>query len=268
MSRQSIAVVITLFLAVLHVAPAAEAPTPKSVGATNSADYGWLSAASLPQPSTMIDAAMGALPKTFSEKRDWLKRMHKAAWYPNLELRYGIGQGNYRRYQVLENRQRITTGTSSTRESSSQSGQSIGLKNNALGNNDLSLGSERSGDSTRSTTTSREVSDEGPASYVLSEDLRWMDDYGVYLSWDLSRLIFRSEEINVIAAEIDKETFRQDIRSQVIETYYDLKESLLLLDSETYKDSIPTRIRKERLAFLLDTLTGGALSKTATEKPK
>lgn len=260
MLRKPFVIAVSLALSSLTVAHAADAADQKAA-TTNPADFGWLNAATLPQPARMIDAAIDALPRTFSEKQDWLKRMHKAAWYPNLELRYGIGQGNYRRYQVLENRQQVTTGSSSSRSSSSQNSQGTTFSTDTGGG--ISVKNDSGGSSQRSSSRSSSVTDEGPDSFVRSEDLRWMDDYGVYLSWDLSRLVFRQEEISVVAAEIDKEKFRQDIRSQVIQTYYDLKESLLLLESDSFKDSIPTRMRKERLAFLLDTLTGGALSGSA-----
>jgi hypothetical protein len=250
-------------------------------------DYVWLTSDALPQPGVMIDAAMAALPKTLAEKTDWVARMRKAVWIPNIGVKYDIGQTGFRRYQYISNRRVTSTGSQSTRESSSQSGQNT-TQSGELGNvqvygqgtdplstlgeiqNSTKGGAQientGSAGSRDSVSSSSSVQDYGPDSVALNDVDHWVSQYGIVLSWDLSRLIFRQEEVAVVQAEIDKEQFRQNVRQQVIQTYYDLKESILLLQNEAYKDSVPVRIRKERLAYLLDTITGGALSERSGHK--
>lgn len=198
----------------------ADVATTNAVPAAD--DYVWLTPKTLPPPGPMIEAALAALPKTATEKADWLKRMHKAVWMPSLELHYSVGESGFRNFVVVP-------------------GQTVG-------------------------TTLDPATDSGSRSYATSDSTRWVNQYGVYLTWDLSKLLFRQEEISVAQIELNRQALRDNVRDQVAQTYYDLKESVLLLQNDTYKDSLPTRIRKERLAFLLDTLTAGAFSARAGHK--
>ncbi len=258
------------------------------VATTNAApaadDYAWLTPQTLPPPGPMIDAAMAALPRTVTEQNDWLKRMHKAAWMPNLELHYAIGESSFNRYVFQPDRKQITTGQQLSQETSSQNGQNATKSTDATSTsyssgtppkvtqqrNATSSGSQvensSSSGSKSGVTTINSVTDTGPGSYALNDGTRWVNQYGIYLTWDLSRILFRQEELSVVQAELNRQTFKDNVRDQVVQTYYDLKEAVLLLQNETYKDSVPTRIRKERLAFLLDTLTAGSFSARAGHK--
>ena len=237
-------------------------------------DYAWLNLTNLPPATEMLQAAIKALPKSIVEQKDWLARMRKAALMPNLELHYTIGETIVRDYNVVD-RTEVTTGSESSSERSRESGTRLSSGSSSsseTGSDGLTTetrsgsGSEASVESysssgSRSSSSSyRQTTYSGPDSYATGESTKWVDEYGLFLTWDLSRMIFQPEELNVASAEMDRENFRQNVRLQVIQTYYDLKESLLLLQSETYSASIPTRVRKERLAFLMDTLTGSALS--------
>lgn len=238
--------------------------------------YDWLAATNLPAPSKLVEAAMKALPKTVREKQDWLARMRKAAWIPTVELHYTLGEGIYRDYQVV-NRVQHTSGSELQRESgrssdsssSRRSGSSTQVDTDALnapagGNTSTSTEDTRGRSSSTDQRTTRISSESttyaGPESYATGERTRWLDEFGLYVSWDLSRVLFREEEISVVGAELDKASFRQDVKAQVIDNYYSLVETLLLLDSATYRESVPTRVKRERLAYLLDSLTDGALS--------
>ena len=238
--------------------------------------YDWLTATNLPTPSRLVEAAMKALPKSVREKQDWLARMRKAAWVPTVELRYTLGEGIFRDFETVSRVQR-TTGSELQRESGSTRGSSTATRegtssqantdalNAPAGGNTASSAEtvrERSSSSDRSTTriSSESTTYGGPDSYATREEARWVDEFGLYLSWDLSRVLFREEEISVVGAELDKASFRQDVKAQVIDNYYSLVETLLLLDSATYRESVPTRVKRERLAYLLDSLTDGALS--------
>lgn len=246
------------------------AMTLPTLAQTNSAaldPYAWLSATNLPSPQVFVDAALKNLPKSVNQKQDWLKRMHKAAWYPSLELQYSIGEAIYRPYTTVD-REIVTKGTDSSSERSSGSGKASSLSVDNGVNASGSAKLDQSSSSGRKTTSGSfsQTESYGPDSYATSERTQMVSDYGVFLTWDLSRLIFQRDEIAVVSAELDKEKFRQDIRMQVIQTYYELKESLLLLQNEAYSNSLPQRIRKERVAYLLDTLSAGALSGSAGQK--
>lgn len=256
---------------------------PRAPAGTN--DYAWLTPGTLPPPGPMIDAAIDALPRSISERNDWLKRMRKAVWIPSIGLRYDIGQTGFREYKYVDNRRTTTTSSESMRESSS-SFDSSGSFSSGGGSQQTSdgLGAPVSADSSSSFesqfsqgsggqsgssyTTGYSQTDEGPTSIALGDRAHWVNQYGIMLSWDLSRLIFREEELAVTQAEINKAEFRQSIRDQVVQTYFDLKEALLLLDTENYKTSVPVRMRKERLAYLLDAMTQGALSTNGAKSGK
>ena len=226
--------------------------------------YAWLAATNLPSPQTIVEAALKNLPKSIGQKQDWLKRMHQAAWYPQLELQYSLGEAVYRPYTTVD-RSIVTTGSEKSSERTTGDSQTTGISSDAGGPgvkvDDQSSSSRRSG-----STSFTQTEQYGPDSYAKSERTRWVNDYGLMLTWDLSRLVFQRDEISVIAAEIDREKFKQDVQAQVIQSYYELKESLLLLQNEAYSNSVPQRIRKERVAFLLDTLSAGALSGSAGQK--
>lgn len=228
---------------------------------TNDADYTWLTTKTLPKPAVMLDAAMTNLPRSIRERGDWIARMKKAAWVPSLEFRYGLGEGNFRQYRVLD-RQSTATSVETTRESSSSGSTHTDIS--PVPGSSTESGSEKRSSTTRGTTTSSE----GRDSYAVSDKAHWLDEYGVYLTWDLSRIVFREEELGVLDAELSKESFRDSMRTQVITTFYDLKETLMLLENENFKDSIQTQVKKERLAFLLDTLTGGELTNRGQPKNK
>lgn len=247
-------------------------PTLAQTNSSVADPYAWLNATNLPSPQVLVEAALKNLPKSINQKQDWLKRMHRAAWYPSLELQYSIGEAVYRPYTTV-NREIVTSGSeqSSERSSGSDRSSSVSIDNGSNVNGPSSgqgvQVDQSSSSGRRSTSTSFTQTEKyGPDSYAKSERTRWVNDYGVFLTWDLSRLIFQRDEIAVASAEIDKEQFRQDIRLQVIQTYYELKETLLLLQNDAYSNSLPQRIRKERVAYLLDTLSAGALSGSAGQK--
>ncbi len=248
----------------------------REVRAAGAFRYDWLTSTNLVSPSKLVEASLQALPKTIKQKQDWLARMHKAAWVPTLDLRYTIGEAISRDYRVVD---RISTTTGSESQRGSESSTSIrDASSSSVGSDAVldGLGAPQSSStkSDRGTSTEKEsqkgsnssqtsfksTTYSGPESYATGEDTRWVNEFGLYLSWDLSRVLFREEEISVVGAELDRETFRQSVKEQVITAYYDLVEALMLLDNETYKASIPTQVKRERMAFLLDSLTDGALS--------
>lgn len=240
--------------------------------------YDWLDVKSLPPPSALVEASIKALPKSLSQKQDWLKRMRRAAWYPQMQLQYRVGETVVRDYDVVDRVEKTTsseTTRSSSRDSSSRSSSSSGSGTEVVTDGggvladthtstSADVGSEHSSShgSSVSRRSGTSTTYSGPDSYATGEDFKWGNEVGVYLTWDLSRFVFQGDEIDVVNAEIDRETFRQNVKVQVIQSYYDLLESLLLLENPNYRDSIPTKVRKERLAYLLDTMSGGYLSQS------
>jgi hypothetical protein len=243
--------------------------------------YDWLTAESLAPPEEVVQAAIDALPTSLSEKQDWLKRMRRAAWIPQLELRYTVWEDAYRKYNVID-RQEVTSGSETRRESFDEDGSasfssSRTSTENVFGGNGAPLnvqteqrltsesesGSESSSSDGSSTQrrSFKSTTSLGPDSYVTDEDLRWAEEYGIFLTWDLSRVLFRAEEIDAVAAEIDIEAFKNTIKTQVIQTYYDLLTALEMLGAAEDRGSIPTRVRRDHFAFLLDTLTDGYITK-------
>ncbi len=111
---------------------------------------------------------------------------------------------------------------------------------------------------------------DGLDSYGIGDEPEWLNVWEVGLVWDLSQRLFRPEEIDARRARIeaervrlDREAAATDVRGRVILAYYDLVEALRLLEMDTYRESVPTWIRKERAAATLDDLTRGALSRYA-----
>ncbi|MCX7818335.1 MAG: hypothetical protein N2652_03875 [Kiritimatiellae bacterium] len=111
---------------------------------------------------------------------------------------------------------------------------------------------------------------DGLDSYGIGDEPEWLNAWEVGLVWDFSLRVFRPEEIDAHRARIeaervrlDRQTAEADLRSRVILAYYELVEALRLLQMDTYRDSVPTWIRKERAAATLDDLTRGALSRLA-----
>ncbi len=241
--------------------------------------YDWLNTTTLPPPGKIIEAALDALPKSLAQQKDWLARIRRAAWYPQLSLQYRAGEAVIRNFQTVD-RIEHTTGSESTRSSGRdtelRSSLSSSTRNSTTTDSGGSLSESQtdtdsgSGSETLSSRSSsaerRSISSttmRGPDSYATGEDFHWANEIGVLLTWDLSRFVFQEGELRVADAEISLEKFRQEVKIQTIETYYDLEEALRLLSNDTYKDSIPTQVRKERAAFMLDTLTGGYLSQSA-----
>lgn len=114
------------------------------------------------------------------------------------------------------------------------------------------------------------VIEPGVDSFSIGEHPRWLNTWEVALLWDFSQLIFRREEIDIarVRAEaarvrMDQAAVETDLRSRVITAYYELVEALRLLELETYRNSVPAWIRKERAAAVLDDLTGGLIKAAA-----
>jgi hypothetical protein len=192
---------------------------------------------------------MEDLPRTVTEQQNWLKRMRRAAWMPSFELRYVLGEAVSRPYTVVE-RSTVVSGTERSSERSRETGAG-----------------EIVGGSRSSVTRFDSTEMAGLDSYARSEELEWVNEYGVFLTWDLSRFVFNRDEIAAVTADMDLAAFRRAVRDQIIQVYYDLKECLLMLDTEALRESVPTRARKERLAYQLDMLSSGEFSRAAGHEP-
>lgn len=190
--------------------------------ATPDMRYAKLTLKNLPPLEVVLQAATDAVPQSKTAVADWDKRMRKAAWVPRFELRSAIGQQGFREYTVV-NRTSV--------------------------------------DSLGSVSSYRD-------SYATGEDPRWLNEYQLAVMWDFSQLFFRPEEIDIARLKMEavRVTMERDavvagVRERAITAYYDLVESLRLLELETYRTSVPTIIRKERAAAMVDDLADGCLFK-------
>lgn len=191
-----------------------------AAAATPDMRYAKLTLKNLPPLETVLQAATEAVPRSKAAVGDWEKKMRKAAWVPRLELRSAIGQQGFREYTVVN---RTTA--------------------DALG----------------TVTSYRD-------SYATGEDPRWLNEYQLALMWDFSQLFFRPEELDIARLKMDavrmnmeRDALVAGVRERALTAYYDLIESLRLLELETYRTSVPTIIRKERAAAQVDDLADGCL---------
>lgn len=238
-------------------APSPAAPEPTSAyGGSPDSRYAKLTLKSLPPLEVVLQAAMDSLPEIVPSTPDWSKRMRQATFVPRVEVRYGIGEQRFRDFTVID-RTETSSGFESTRESSqstafqSPSGDSSAQRTDSRGS--------------RSTSSTTQL---GPDSYSAGEHPKWLDAWELALTWDFSQLFFRPEEINAAQMKMDaarlhlaREPFVAESREKVITAYYDLVESLRMLQLETYRTSVPTLMRKERAAAMVDDMTGGCLTK-------
>ena len=197
-------------------------PKPAGPAPTPDTRYARLTLKNLPSLETVLAAAVDTVPQAqVPSLPDWEKKMRKAAWVPRLELRSLIGQQAFRNYRVI-NQPAEATGT----------------------------------DGTYLTTDS----------YATGEDPRWLNEYELALTWDFSQLIYRSDEVAIERLKMEVARIRMDrepvitaLRERVLNAYYDLVEALRMLEMDTYRSSVPTLIRKEREAAMVDELTGGCI---------
>jgi hypothetical protein len=204
----------------LAVCWGAAAQTNAPSAATPDARYAKLTLRNLLPLEVVIQAAVDAVPTSAVSVADWEKRMRTAAWVPRLELRSGIGQQPHRNYTVVNRSSTDAMGT---------------------------------------TTTYRD-------SYATGEDPRWLNEYQLAVVWDFSQLFFRPEEIDIsrlkmeaARVSMERDSVVSDVRERVLLAYYDLVEALRMLEMDVYRTSVPTLIRKERAAAMVDDLAGGCL---------
>ncbi len=288
------------FFAAMALGVAAALCTPSVNAAPATSLYDDLSLENLAPAEAVIEAAMANLPKSIKEQQEWLKRMRLSALVPRLELYWSTSEAIYRNYNVIDRKETtrgsenssesgsersvesgIDNETSSSQSSENQSETTQETISNVFGqpfefrdstSDSTSTGTESGSAQTTSSSTrqsssssSRRTSfqsttDLGPDSYVTGEDTMWVDEYGVFLTWDLAQLVFHPEEPTAARADADVATFKMELRTRVAEVYFDLVEALMLLESDSYKNSVPTKVRKMRGAFLLDQLTGGYIT--------
>lgn len=271
-----------LFAVLSGVAAALTALSTMAVPATT--PYDELTLENLAPAEDVIAMAVANLPKTMKEQQDWVKRMRRSALVPRLQLYWNTSEAFYREYEVID-RTETTRGSETITESGSENqrevsqsfeteaeagqeliydagGQLVERRNSltATGVSGEEIANSRSTSSGERRSSFQSTTYRGPDSYVTSEDTRWMNEFGLFLTWDLAQLVFHPSEATAARADADAATFRMELSTRVSEVYFDLVEALMLLETDAYKDSVPTRVRKMRGAFLLDQLTGGYIT--------
>ncbi|MBU4460130.1 MAG: hypothetical protein KJ579_06150 [Verrucomicrobia bacterium] len=197
-------------------------PPSAPAAATPDARYVRLTLKNLAPIEAVLQAAADAVPEFTPKTADWDKRMRKAAWVPRLELRSLIGQQPFRDYTVVN------------RPSADSFGAAYLTQD----------------------------------SYSTGESPRWLNEYEVAVTWDFSQLVFRPDEVNIARLQMEAARIRLDreaavsaARERAVIAYYDLVEALRLLELETYRASVPTLMRKERAAAMVDDISNGCVTK-------
>ncbi len=105
---------------------------------------------------------------------------------------------------------------------------------------------------------------------VQTDENSWPQEYGVFFSWDLSKLLFHEEEIDAMELKarctetrIRASEIRYKFLEDLTDWYFELKELLLTMETEkAYAASPKVQMNKEKLACLLDSLTGNLITRS------
>lgn len=108
---------------------------------------------------------------------------------------------------------------------------------------------------------------------VKTDENDWPQEYGLFFIWDLSRLLFHEEEIDAMelnARYAETRIRASEIRYKFLEDltdwYFELKELLLTMETEkAYAASPKAQMNVEKLAFLLDSLTGNLITRSLAQ---
>ena len=255
-----------LFLGVVGAACAARSAEP----VLPDMKYAALTLSNLPPLHAVMQAALDRVPNPIPELPDWSRRMRQSVWIPRLEVRYGMGEQRFRDYAIVDRRE-VTVGRETERETETQ--RQFSTDRDPLGTptRSSSGSSRRDAHATRSSTSVRDL---GPDSFSIGEHPRWLVAWEVALLWDFSLLLFRPEELDVARirmdaarVQVDREQLLMNVRTQAITAYYELVEALRLLQLDTYRNSVPAWIRKERAAAVVDDMTGGLISRSLAAPP-
>lgn len=212
-------------------------------------DYAQLTLRSLPPVQGVTEAAMQELPEVLANTHDWVKRIRRSALFPEVELRlYAL--------EELEDQWVVFDSVETERISGHSESEEI------------YTGSTTPGGPLNVMTERREIDQEGETrtthkgkdSYRSGSDETWLHEYGLFLTWDLSKLVFHEEEMEAAELHVRHAEFRYKFIDDVVDWYYELKETLMYLEDEAYASSPKMHIQKEKLAFLLDSLTGDYIS--------
>lgn len=90
---------------------------------------------------------------------------------------------------------------------------------------------------------------------AMTDGRRWMQEYSVRLYWDLSDLVFKTDELEAGRTERELEDFRIQLTEKIMKHYYDLKTSLILIGEGDV--SVKQQIAREMNFQMLDVLTDG-----------
>jgi len=104
----------------------------------------------------------------------------------------------------------------------------------------------------------RTVSAKSPDDLSLTDGTRWLENYSVRLAWDLSDLVFHNDELEAIVTQERVEEFRMEFIERVLRHYFNLKESLILMDEGDV--SVSTQMKKEFNLSILNALTDNFIS--------
>jgi hypothetical protein len=186
---------------------------------------------SLPPAGAVVRKALAELPFTRKHYRKWKKRVRQSVLLPRIDLRYGTSERNFDRHGIVN--------TDRTRR-----------------------GADGSIDWTESTY---------PDSISLDDGVRWGNQYGVLLSWDLSELVFHRDELQVAEIQRRLEDSRVKLIDHVTGYYSELQDSLIRLSKpKINKDNSEVGMETQKLRNLarLNALTDNFICEYAEPKSK
>jgi len=246
--------VIFLSLCVLLVSGHARAVEPSSAeaGARN-----W-QRSDLPTVQVVVREALDRLPRTFDERKDWLQRMRRAAWLPQIQVQYLVSDDFVDDFAVFERTVVQTeTGGDEVTHGGGQTEEVFGTPTAPT-----TVTETRRIDREPSVTshgTTRVIREEGLDSAQVGSTRRSTDEWGVLLTWNLSAFVFQSDEVRAADANARIERFRLEFVDAIVNFYYDLVEAMAFLDADP--QNVRMAIQVERNISKLDVLTGGYMSR-------
>lgn len=212
----------------------------------------------LPPVQAVVREALGRLPRSFEERQDWLERMRRAAWLPQIQVQYLVSEDFVDDIQVFE---RTVVQTEYNGDEVTHGG---GETETVFGDPmaPATVTETRETDREATVTTrkpTRIVREEGLDSVQTGNSRRSTDEWGVLLTWNLSAFVFPPDEARAAAADARIERFKLEFIDAIVNYYYDLVEAMAFVDADP--QNVRMAIQVERNISKLDVLTGGYVTR-------
>jgi hypothetical protein len=212
----------------------------------------------LPTVQVVVREALGRLPRTFDERKDWLQRMRRAAWLPQIQVQYLVSDDFVDDLAVFE-RTVVQTETGGDEATHGGSQTEVVFGDPAASTTATETRRVDREPSVTARGTTRITREEGLDSVQTGSTRRSTDEWGVLLTWNLSAFVFQPDEVRAADANARIERFRLEFVDAIVNFYYDLVEAMAFLDADP--ENVRMAIQVERNLSKLDVLTGGYVSR-------